>query len=107
MKKLILLLIVVLGLIGCGMTSITVQEPKEPNRLVGVTVDSKRVDNLPCVSASCSDDYFVTFEKNGQKIELEVYTEKMYDILPIGTVVDVIYSDDFYVEDIKLPAFGE
>lgn len=99
MKKLIILIVVVL-LMGCEVSVV------QNSGLDNMTISSKRTKDTVCIYAGCTDDYFVTLEKNEQTVELQVHGSQTYDALQIGTVVDVTYNDNFYIETIKFSDLG-
>lgn len=87
MKKLITFIALVFILQGCsvGGNGLTVD-----GTLTNVKVASKRTEG----HYRASDDYFVSFGKENEQIELEV-TEGQYNMLKEGLVVNIDYNFEY------------
>ena len=96
MKK-ILIICCILFASGCSMS---MAEPY--GSLTGVTVKDKRFVENVCLKP-CADEYYTTFEKDGQEVELRIYNENLFNALKKGAVVDVTYNFEYAVEDLSFP----
>lgn len=45
----------------------------------------------------CANEYYVTLEKNGEKITLEIPTESMFKTIKKGNTVTVDYDENYMV----------
>lgn len=94
--------IAIIALAGAFITVLltTESKPIEPyGVLQGVTIKEKDTKSL-CSSSRCNM-YYVTFEKDEQKVKLKAIDVNMYDAVQEGTVVDVEYDDDYFIRELN------
>lgn len=65
-----------------------------------IVVDKKTEEQC---ARGCWNNYFITLEKNGNKIELEVDTENEYNAFILDNTVNVSYDRSFFVIDVEFP----
>jgi len=87
----------ILLLTGCS------QEPI--GEFVGMKVKEKRTEEH--CSRGCWNEYFVTFEKNETKVELQANDESQFNVLEKGNIVDITYNEDYVIKDIEFPALED
>jgi hypothetical protein len=98
MKKLLVILSI-LALTGCGLFE--KPAPEVAGNLKEVTVQSKRFEKT-CMRG-CWNDYYVTFAKGEQKIELVVENNSLFLALIEGSIVNVAYSNKYKVLKVTFP----
>lgn len=94
MKVKLLVILVVLLLAGCNVTHSYLPSGTKAKSM---TIVDKEVREVSCVRG-CTYAYYVTLEKNEQKIELQLRDERIFTMIQMGTVVTVTYDKDFYID---------
>jgi hypothetical protein len=95
MKKFILSIVLSSILFGCNY-----EPPPIAAQASEVKVEDKRQVNY----SRGANEYYIMFEKNGERLELRV-DENTYKALQKGTTVNVGYSSDNVVRKIEYPNF--
>jgi hypothetical protein len=99
MKKLLISLSLVGLLIGCEPSEEKIQEQKESHEIIGSLEDVKIVQKEKYLRPV---RYQVVVAKGDQKLNLLAHSEQSWDALTVGLVVDIKYSKDYHIEEIKL-----
>lgn len=91
-KKILIILLSLAVLSACGNS--------EP---IGKFEDVKIVDKKKTEECfkGCYNEYFVTLEKSGEKISLQVPTEEMYNAVKKGNTVTVSYDEEYEILELK------
>jgi hypothetical protein len=98
MKKLLISLSLVGLLIGCEPSEEKIKEEKESHEIIGtlenVTIIKKDTYLKPL-------QYRVVVSKGNQQLNLTTHSKESYNVLTEGLVLDIKYSKDYHIEEMK------
>jgi hypothetical protein len=91
-------------LVGCGNTSENELKEQKEAKIVG---ELKNVEVIKKVykarTRSSPAEYSVIVGHDGQEIELRLFSEDAYRVLNEGTVVNVHYTDKYFIKEMSFP----
>jgi hypothetical protein len=85
-----------------------IEEKQQQSKVVGVFKNVKVIDKKHIEGGGGRiDEYIIIVQKGDQKVQLQTFGEFSYKALQKGNILDIGYTKDFYIKEIRFVKMEE